>query len=220
MYSPPFNPATPSPPRFSFPHTSYRDPSTPRYKGGAAQLAMPSSFGEQLETHKPSSTVWSFGSCTREQLDRRQVIQSRGTDGESCYLGEPLGDEILSDSRKRTSEAFSQSKARRFFTTPVLPSPGPGAYSLRPAHGKQLESTKPSQPVNKFGRARRDHRASLPQPASDSPGAVYRPRHEAFGKQVQSPRTSSPRFGFGTSSRFAKDTASNLPGPGHYSPCL
>ena len=68
-YNPPPDPATPTPPSFSFPHTSYRNAGPQIYRAGPAQLMMPSSFGEQLETHKPSSMVISFGRADAEPAE-------------------------------------------------------------------------------------------------------------------------------------------------------
>ena len=217
-YNPQGRPAEYAPPAYSFPVCSYRDARPPRYNGGPAQQAMPSSFGTQHETHKSSAGIFSFGTGSREVGSQMQVNQNRNTNAGE-YIGEALGAEIT-DSRRASSTAFSQSKSPRFHSTPTLRSPGPGQYSLRPAHGKQQLSTKPSQPISSFSKALRDNRASLPQPSAASPGPVYRPRNASVGKQVASTRTNSPRYGFGSSSRFPKTTTSDAPGPGAYSPCL
>ena len=217
MYNPQGRPASYAPPSYSFPVTSYRDARPPRYNGGPAHVALHGSFGTQHETHKPSAGIFSFGTSARSHGSALQVNQNRDSvAGE--YTAEPLGANIT-DSRRPSSSKFSQSKSPRFHSTPVLKSPGPGQYSLRPAHGNQLESTRPSKPSTSFSKADRNNRASLPQPSASSPGPVYKQR-AAVGKQVSSIKPNSPRFGFGSSSRFAKVTTSDAPGPGAYSPCM
>lgn len=132
-------------------------------------------------------------------------------------MGTRLGDEEP-DSLRRTPESFGQGKQRRFYKTQVLDVPGPGKYSQRPAHGKQIASTKPTQPVHTVPRASRDGIADY---VPCSPGPVHKPRNNAgVGRQVLSPRKTAPKFGFGTSSRFAKELFAEVPGPGFYSPCL
>ena len=217
-YMPPFSPAAPTPPEFSFPVKSYRDamPVTLKPKKAAAQQQiMPSSIGPQLETHKPSASSWTFGTGTRSD-----TAQQRSMGGTSPGTSATIGDTTLIDSRKRSSAAFSQSRALRFHTTPVLDTPGPGAYDLGSVHGPQAVS----KPVSTWGKATRESRASLPQPSHDSPGPVYSPRQHMIGRQAgrqaTSSRPSSAPCGFGTSRRFAKDPARDMPGPGHYNPCL
>ena len=218
-YMPPFSPASPTPPEFSFPVKSYREamPCTlkPKKCNKAEQQIMPSSIGPQLETHKPTTPSFSFGTGTRTN-----PAQQRSVSGTSARTGATTGDSTLIDSRKRSSAAFSQSRALRFHTTPVLDTPGPGAYDLGSVHGPQAVS----KPVSTWGKATRESRASLPQPSHDSPGPVYSPRQHMIGRQAgrqaTSSRPSSAPCGFGTSRRFAKDPARDMPGPGHYNPCL
>ena len=76
-------------------------------------------------------------------------------------------------------------------------SPGPATYSLRPAHGQQVDSNKPTQPETKFGTSTRP---PLLETGNDTPGAKYHTQG-TFGVQVSSTKRSNVPIQFGTSTR-------------------
>ena len=108
--------------------------------------------------------------------------------------------------------------------------PGPGTYTLKPSHGRQVTSTKQTLPITSFPRADRDRTATtvylgprqqLAFWGRNSPGpAVYSPT-ASVGAQVSSEKPNVPKFGFGTADRFAYinigQRAMQSPGPGSYS---
>ena len=217
VYPAPYSPHTQprSSPAHAFPKFICRDDNPFPARLGPPHILNPSSFGEQKETHKPSTGGYSFATEKRHTYSEKK--DNRDSD---AYTIPGLGD-VQYDSLRRTSTAVGMSRARRFYDMPVLKMPGPGEYKVtrHGATGRQTTSRYPTQPVNKFGRSTRASRASLPMPADDSPGPVHDVKgNAAFGRQLLSRRPGSAHVPFSMARRFPKEVSHDVPGPGAYRP--
>lgn len=81
--------------------------------------------------------------------------------------------------------------------------PGPGAYTLGPAHGRQVTSDRPSYRITSFSRADRDRTAATvylgPKQQSafwgrNSPGPAVYTLTQAVGPQNSSQRPNGPKY--------------------------
>jgi hypothetical protein len=210
---------------------------------GPGQYTMPGAVSRQHNSQKRSYSSWKFGTSTRgdqakvfiSQAHARTTTEYVDSPGPCAYRHKG-GMGAQSDSRKKSNESFGMGTSSRFYYESASrdggskAAPGPGAYTLRSAQGRQVTSDKMSYPIASFPRADRDRTAATVylgrrQQQSfwgrNSPGpAVYAPT-ASVGNQVSSSRPNMPKFGFGTADRFAYinigQRAMQSPGPGSYS---
>ena len=210
---------------------------------GPGQFAQANSMGAQRDSQRHSYSSWGFGTSTR--ADQAKVfVSSRHAKTVTGYIDSPgpaaypgggsLGSQ--NDSRKHSSTGYGMGTSNRFFyeknslTEAREEAPGPGAYNLDSASGKQALSSKPSYPISSFTKADRDRTArsvylgpkqESPFWGQASPGPAVYGAPNSMGMQASSVRRSAPRTGFGTAERFGyMDNAMKAmatPGPGAYS---
>ena len=207
---------------------------------GPGMYHLAGAVGSQQDSQKHSYSSWGFGTSTRADQARvfvspahaKTVTEFIDSPGPAAYQHNgSIGSQ--SDSRKGSSASYGMGTSDRFFYDKkgLRPSsnPGPGAYTLHAAHGKQVSSIKPSYPINSFTKADRDRSAKAvylgpKQQASfwgrGSPGPAVYSMPNSVGNQVSSTRRTAPRAGFGTADRFSyMDNALKAmatPGPGSY----
>ncbi|KAL3903872.1 MAG: hypothetical protein SGPRY_011504, partial [Prymnesium sp.] len=154
---------------------------------GPGQYTLPGSVNKQADSLKHSYSTWKFGTSTRR--DQAKIFAGNAhakTEGEFIGLG--------------TSERFfyeNNSSLER------KAGPGPGAYTLGPAHGRQVTSDRPSYRITSFSRADRDRTAATvylgPKQQSafwgrNSPGPAVYTLTQAVGPQNSSQRPNGPKY--------------------------
>tara|TARA_B110001452_G_scaffold254608_2_gene246323 strand:- start:365 stop:1282 length:918 start_codon:yes stop_codon:yes gene_type:complete len=210
---------------------------------GPGTYAMATSVGAQRDSQRHSYSSWGFGTSTRADQAKvfvssrhaKGVTENIDSPGPGAY---PHGGSMSrqNDSRKHSSQGYGMGTNERFFYAKESlkearnGAPGPGAYNLVGASGKQALSSKTSYPISSFTKADRDRTARAvylgPKQQSafwgrGSPGPAVYGAPNSVGMQVSSVRKSAPRCGFGTAERFGyMDNALKAmatPGPGTYS---
>jgi len=166
---------------------------------GPGTYKIPGGMSNQIQSHRPSSASPIFGTQRRSSPMVPQYT-------DTMYSVEStIGTRGVTIGRGKRSNAGGRS-----------PGPGPAAYALRGAVGRQLVSGKPTRNARTFG-VRHSEKAGDTGSATVSPGpAGYRLR-DSFGRQTNSRIISSPSVGFTTANRFSRSGyASQGPAPNAY----
>ena len=201
--------------------------------------ALTPSVGPQVDSRRPASARFSFGTAsrdagsplrnyaTRPHLSKNgDTAPTRPGAGPGAYKPlEGLGTQVLSPRRTAASYSFGPSagaswKSLRFRDKKRDSSlPGPGQYKRNDgAIGPQIYTRTRTQPAFGFGTGRR-----YPRPKTSLPG--YRPNPGpgqyslggSFGEQVFSKFRTVGASKFGSSQRVDVAAATkNAPGPGRY----
>jgi len=204
---------------------------------GPAGYTLHGSVGKQESSVRPSSAQWQFGTASRFSSAGRPVVDQKNP-GPGAYgaLGS-VGMQTSSKKRSMPIYGFGTStrdNRRKVFVSQGhnkelfgVQSPGPSAYVLRAAVGKQVSSKRESHPAWVFGSANRFNYEDVKRAAA-TPGPGAYSHRNAVSTQVSSVKPSAPNFGFGTSDRVQqakvymgkyheKGGGKTTPGPGAYS---
>lgn len=191
--------------------------------------------GKQRLSPKPSKPAYTIEKSSREQA---QNVYSK--EGESGSLGRKVpGPGAYADKLPGSigpqpdvpSSPEVKFPADARWKASELPRgerrPGPGEHALPDGVGKQVVSTKTSEPTAPFGTATRaqtskmfiskehDKRGSDGALGPGPCGGAAKPR-SSFGKVASSRERSSPRAAFARSTRWERDRNADGPGPGAY----
>ncbi|KAK9829185.1 hypothetical protein WJX72_004374 [[Myrmecia] bisecta] len=190
-------------------------------------------FGRQILSTRGTEPSAAFGSSVRESAEKQYISpeHSKATGGNnSCgpiyNLQSSLGPQA--EALATTAAAITFGTSPRLPKPPRAAAPGPGAYKIKPALGKQFDSTMPNAPQSVFQVATRDaldkvysgdKNLAKAFEGRESPGPMAYGAVSGVGRQKLSTRESPAEVHMTKANRFrytSVQQAESSPGAGTY----